>query len=118
MPPSCSGSIIGSDAATGGEGIRINVPVSPGGAGDAYQGQYPQGTGGASVITVEARTMPATATMASITRWRSALVRATTRQSMSPVGDGVHFQHLGMPLLGHRVVAATCWDLQRHDLSR
>jgi hypothetical protein len=38
----------------------------------------------ASAITVEARTTPATPTMASITRCRSALVRATTRQSMSP----------------------------------
>ncbi len=35
-------------------------------------------------MTVEVRSTPGTSTMASITRCRSALVRATTRQSMSP----------------------------------
>ena len=39
----------------------------------------------ASAITVDARTTPATSTITSITRCRSAFVFATTRHSMSPV---------------------------------
>ena len=61
------------------------------------------------------RTTPSVETIASSTRCRSALVRATTRQSMSPgAGDGVHLEHLGDrgEPFGYRIVAAGLADLQ------
>jgi len=48
------------------------------------RGRIRYGTWVASEIKVEQRTTPSAETMASSTRCRSALVRATTRQSMSP----------------------------------
>ena len=61
------------------------------------------------------RTTPSVETIASSTRCRSALVRATTRQSMSPgpvmVCDLEHFGDRGEPF-GYRIVAAGLADLE------
>ena len=81
-------------------------------------GSVRYGTWVASAMIVEVRPTPSCATSRSMTRCRSALDRATTRQSRSPAaGDGVHLEHLGDrgEPCRDRVVARALADLQRDE---
>ena len=80
-------------------------------------GMIRSGTGFSMTIAVEARTMPSKPTTRSITRWRSALERATSRHSMSPcAGRGVQLQHLGHGRqVRPHVGALALLDLQRGE---